>query len=135
MLLFPASFRIMHYVDEGGRQVMRGRRWHRPPWEAECQPRGEGPWQLQQHFPLGASVAISLCAFLFPGLVGSPVYSPPQGRAVSTSAGALTMPGKVGAALELRDLILSFEKVTVSLKSTQFHMRNCKRSEIYALKY
>lgn len=45
------------------------------------------------------------------------------------------MPGKVGAALELRDLILSFEKVTVSLKSTQFHMRNCKRSEIYALKY
>lgn len=140
-LLFPASFNCALCKEEEmrrkeGMQILLGGRVLRQ------EERG-GAEYLFLLPSLNSTFALNflchfLCAFSFRRLVGSLIYSPPQARDTSKSVpaltGYLTMPGKVGLHYNYV-LVPTFEKVTVLLKSKNFHMRNCKRSEERTLRY
>lgn len=75
------------------------------------------------------SFAISSVSFSFFWLVGQPYLFPPQARDTSRSISALT--GYLTVCQEkcvftTTMSCTTFEKVTVLLKSNNFHMRNCK---------
>lgn len=79
-----------------------------------------------------------LCAFPFRWLVGSLIYSPPQARdtskSISALTGYLTMCQEKWVFTTTMSLYLPLKKL-VLLRSKNFHMRNCKRSEEHTLKY
>ena len=141
-LLFPASFNCALCKEERGNKE-EGRDAGFSGWQSS-KTRGEGEQSIySSRLASTALLALNflchfLCAFSFCRLVGSLIYSPPQARDtsknVSALTGYLTMPGRVGLHYNYV-LVPTFEKVTVLLKSKNFHMRNCKRSEEHTLKY